>query len=92
MCSLLLCLLSTDALYVTTALYSPTANQTYEGAWCDTHWCRGAVGELKLGLRAEVYLGLELDVGVRHVSYIEEGDRGSESAYVSVTWRPFGNR
>lgn len=60
-----------------------------EGYWCDSHWCRGPLMEARVGFQGSVSRTLELDIGLRHQSFALEDDRGRESAYVSVTWRPW---
>ncbi len=87
----LMALFSPSNLYVTGQLYSPLNDQQrhYEGAWCTRRFCRGPVGELRMGFRAELTDSLEIDLGLTHRSYVQEGDRGQEYAFASLTWRPF---
>lgn len=83
------CLLAPDNLYVTGQLFAPITHQYREGAWCRNHWCEGPMADLRIGMRAPLTSAMELDFGIRHVSFVSESDRGHESAYVSVTWRPW---
>lgn len=63
----------------------------YEGAWCNNHWCRGPMGSLEIGHSTEIGHGLTLSYRVKHVSFIEETDRGYESFGLDLVWRPFHN-
>ncbi len=93
-CATLICLMNLfqpQNLYVTGQIFTPlnNAQSDWEGAWCTKRFCRGPVGELRIGLKAPVTRTLELDLGITHRSYIQEGDRGQESLYAAVTWRPW---
>jgi hypothetical protein len=91
-CLLIVCLLFDPSnLYVTGQVFAPLDNSRdqNEGMWCNKGWCRGPIGEMRIGFRSAVTDSLELDLGVYHRSYIADGDRGYESAYASLTWRPF---
>ncbi len=74
-------------LYITTEVVQPERHG-YEGAWCKTHFCKGPRGDVYVGMVVEVSDGVVLNYGVKHESFIEEGDRGFESGFVSLTWRP----
>ncbi len=87
--AVLACLLSPSNVYVSGMLYAPVTSAVGEGAWCRNHWCRGPQGEARIGLRADLTRSLELDAGLMHRSFIREDDRGVESVYLTLTWRPF---
>src|SRR3954470_21775021 len=90
----LACLFDPSQVYVTGELVMPPfSGYANEYAWCGSQGrrCAGPVGVLKLGMHAELQTeagAWTLDYGVRHQSYVMEDDRGKESVYVSVTWRP----
>lgn len=61
-----------------------------EGEWCRKDWCTGPVGVLKLGVVTPLTSSFTLDYGFSHRSRINTlHDRGRESVYLSLTWRPF---
>ena len=64
----------------------------YEGAWCYTRFCRGPIGTLKLGVTMPLSREWTMEYGFKHRSFILEPDQGSESFYVSATWRTFRAR
>lgn len=85
---LLTCL--TQNVYITTEIQSQMQKPTYEGRWCATRWCTGPLGVVRLGTQLNLTTGLTIDLGVVHTSYIATTkDRGEESAYLSLTYRPF---
>lgn len=53
------------------------------------HWCQGPAADVRIGVTLPITDALEADLGVRHVSFVMEHDRGTEGAYAKVTWRPF---
>lgn len=61
----------------------------YEGSWCSGHWCRGPIGTFEIGHSAELSRGIIFSYQIKHVSFIEEDDRGFESFGVSLIWKPF---
>ncbi len=85
------CLVDPANLYASAGLYPNNAHPSnYEGAWCWDHWCRGPIGEVKLGLVVELNGTLDLDVGVLHRSFpLEPYDEGTNGAYAVLTWRPW---
>jgi hypothetical protein len=87
----LITLFSPSNLYVTGQVLAPLSDSRphNEGMWCNKGWCRGPVGEMRVGFRAELTTTIEIDLGVAHRSYIADGDRGYEAAFASLTWRPF---
>ena len=62
-----------------------------EGEWCGKEgWCSGPVGVIRLGVASQLSDTLTLDYGLMHRSRVNtDSDRGSESVYASLTWRPF---
>lgn len=61
-----------------------------EGEWCRGRWCTGPTGVLKLGVMTPLSSAFTIDYGLVHRSRINTvSDRGNESVYLSVTWRPF---
>lgn len=96
-CLTLTCLMALSGLfqpsnlYVTGQVFTPLndSREHNEGMWCSKGWCRGPIGEMRIGFRSELTTTLEIDLGITHRSYIADGDRGYEAAYASVTWRPF---
>lgn len=66
-----------------------TSDRYGEGRMCYDHWCRGDMGVLQVGAQHDVGPALTYDVGIAHTSFLREGDRGLESAYFGLTWRPF---
>lgn len=87
---ILTCLFDPANLYVTGQLQVAITQANYGRRWCVTDWCNDKVAELRLGMRAPLSSHVELDYGVLHRSFYDTRiDRGEESAYVSVTWRPF---
>lgn len=89
MCSLLFCLMN---LYVTGEI---KANPGYdmwrnEGYWCMDHRCEGPLAEIRIGMAVQLPKGWELDYGFLHQSFpMENGDKGMNVPFVSLTWRPF---
>lgn len=83
------CLIDPNGLYLTAGFSNQLQADPQEGRWCANHFCRGTLGELKLGMVVEISPGISLDYGIRHTSFIKEGDRGEESVFASMTWRPF---
>lgn len=59
-----------------------------EGYWCKDRWCSGPRAVIRLGAKIELN-DFTLDYGLAHSSFLAEDDRGQESAYVGVTWRPW---
>ena len=76
-------------IYVNGMIYQPLYTGRNEGRYCWDHWCRGSMTEARLGLLMPINRNLEFDIGIRHTSFIEETDRGEESGYLSITFRPF---
>lgn len=89
-CLVLRCLL--DGIYLTAGLTSPINHATAEGAWCMGHWCHGPLGYVRIGTAVPLSNNVTLDLGLEHVSYVLEDDRGREQVSVSFTWRPFKGR
>lgn len=84
------CLLDPSKVYVRAEMYAPTHASQFEGRWCKNHWCRGPMGVLRLGIEIDITRELQLDVGYQHQSDIQDfHDRGEESPYLSLTWRPW---
>ena len=83
------CLIDPSNAYLTVGVSSQLQADPDEGRWCADHYCRGPLGELRIGMRVEISPRFELDYGLRHTSFIKDNDRGEESFYASVTWRPF---
>lgn len=89
-----LCLFDPSSIYVTGGLdfslnKARTASYS-EGAWCDTDWCKGPRSQLRIGMNTKLTREWSADWGVLHTSYIAERyDRGDESAFVTLTWRPW---
>lgn len=51
---------------------------------------QGAIGELKISMDVPVTSTLEIRYGLVHRSYLEtNSDRGDESAFLGLTWKPF---
>lgn len=95
---LLTCLFQPSNLYVTAGLEAELnhpsderiARPCYHTGWCMKPRNSGAVGTLRIGMAAEITDSITLDYGLEHRSLVNTNrDRGQESAYVSVTWRPF---
>lgn len=54
------------------------------------HWCTGPLGMFRIGTKLEVTREISLDFGLSHTSFINTNkDRGEESMYLSLTWKPF---
>lgn len=94
---LAICIFDPSNLYITGEFVTPF-NQALqikaeplhiEGYWCGDHWCRGPLASLRLGMVIQLKQGLEVDLGLRHQSFIHDDDRGQEGAFVSFTYRPF---
>lgn len=91
-CALLwasVCIIDPSNLYVTAGISSQLEADPQEGRWCANHFCKGPLGELKIGMLVEVNPRLEIDYGFRHTSFVKDNDTGEESVFASVTWRPF---
>lgn len=94
-CLIALCSLFTAPNFYFAASTDIAVNGNYvtgkhsQGYWCGEHWCRGPLMDVRLGFQGAVSDTIELDLGVRHTSFAMEDDRGRESVYVSLTWRPF---
>lgn len=91
-----LCVFAPSNVYVRTELNfaitdsHQTIGQWGEGEWCRTRWCSGPTGLIRLGVVAPVSNSLTFEYGVMHSSRINtDTDRGYESVFASVTWRPF---
>jgi hypothetical protein len=87
-----LCLFDPSHVYVRAETLTPISNahKEYEGDWCRTRWCSGPLGVVRLGVHAPVTRTLTLDYGWQHSSRINTmRDRGYESLFLSITWRPF---
>lgn len=84
------CLFDPSGVYIKAELDTTLRRGQYELTWCGKDWCSGPRGVLRLGMAAPLTRHLELDYGLVHTSYVNTTqDQGDESAYVSVTWRPF---
>jgi hypothetical protein len=87
-----ICLLETSSFTLSADVSQPIQQPLYEGAWCGNekigHYCQGPRVELSLGLSVTLSERFTADYGLRHSSYIAESDRGVESVFVRVTWRP----
>lgn len=90
------CLFDPSNVYVNTELdwavtdSHQTVGQWGEGEWCRTRWCSGPIATVRLGMVANLSDSLSLDYGLMHRSRINtDTDRGYESVFVSLTWRPF---
>lgn len=82
------CLL--NGTYVTAGLEAQVRASDWEGRWCKTTWCRGPMGVLRLGTRIDLSSTIDLDIGLTHTSFVNTAqDGGTESAYLTLTWRPF---
>lgn len=91
-CLTLWCLMTTMGhnVYATGELQTQIQKPQFEGRWCQTRWCTGPMGTLRIGTKIDVTREITLDLGVLHSSYVNTNkDRGIESAYMSMTWRPF---
>ncbi len=87
------CLFSPERLYVTGEIQSQFTKPTYEGRWCNGRWCSGPMGVFRVGMNARLTETITLDYGVSHTSYLSTSkDRGEESFYMSLTFRPFARR
>ncbi len=88
-----LCLISSEGFIVTADISQPVNQPKYEGAWCGHEkigrYCRGPRVDLSLGMTVTISDSFTAEYGVRHSSYLMEGDRGQESVFVRVQWRPF---
>lgn len=86
-CALLFCLAN---LYLSAEVQpGQQVEKNLEGPWCENHWCRGPVGDVRIGMRAYLPNGWQMDYGVMHRSYIMEHDRGYEGVFIKIEWRPF---
>lgn len=88
LCTIAFCLAN---LYVTgEVLPNPGSGpQSNEGYWCGHRPCQGPIGRLRLGMVAQLTDNFVIDYGVEHQSFILEKDRGYETVFLSITWRPF---
>ena len=84
-----LCVFDPSGVYLAANAYAIANQEPFAGHWCTDHRCKGPIGELKLGVRVDLTQNFELHYGLRHESFILEKDRGEESAFVGLTWRPF---
>lgn len=86
----LACLFNADGLYLTGQLQVAIDQANYGRRRCDTDWCNDKIAELRLGMAVPITRTLELNYGVLHRSFYDTSyDKGEESAFLSVTWRPF---
>lgn len=87
---LAVCMLDPGNVYITAGLETQIARPQNEGRWCATRWCSGPMGMMRLGVKVDVTSNLQLDYGLLHTSFVNTTrDRGVESAYFNLTWRPF---
>jgi hypothetical protein len=86
------CLISSEGFSVSAELSQPIQQPKYEGAWCGHkkigHYCNGPRVEMSLGMTVTISERFTADYGLRHSSYLLEGDRGVESVFVRLSWRP----
>lgn len=88
-----ICLLDPSNVYVRAEMSFQLQKPQMEGRWCQTRWCNGPMGTLRIGSTIQITRTLEADYGFLHTSFINTNrDRGEESAYLSLTWRPNANR
>ncbi len=85
-----LCLLDPANVYVTAELYAPQPFLRSEGRYCihQDRYCRGPVGEVRIGVTADLPKGWTLNYGVKHVSFVFENDGGDNGPFLGFTWRP----
>ena len=65
------------------------ARPCYVVAWCVRPRPSGPIGHLRLGVMVNATDSIVINYGLEHRSYINESDRGSEFAFLELTWRPF---
>ncbi len=87
-----ICLISSQGLVIEADISQPVQKPLHEGSWCGHEaigrWCRGPRMDLSVGMVVTISPRFTAEYGLRHSSYIVGGDRGVESVYVRVTWRP----
>ncbi len=91
------CLFDPANVYVAAGLDMQTTNRDnvrlvncYETAYCVRPAFSGPIGTLRLGMEVRLTNGVTIDLGLSHRSYVNTNlDRGQESVYASLTWRPF---
>lgn len=83
-----LCVLDPNNVYVK-GDFDFTHHLKTEGAWCTNHWCQGPRATMRVGATLDLTRAFQIDYGLQHTSFVNEADRGAESLYVTVEWRPF---
>lgn len=87
---LALCVFDPSNVYLTAGMQSAIQKPVHEGNWCLNRWCSGPMGEVRLGVKTPLSRSMSIDYGILHTSYVNTTrDRGVESMFVTVTWRPF---
>jgi hypothetical protein len=94
---LAVCIFDPSNVYLTAGLeatLSEPGNQRistrcYKTAWCVREQPSGLIGTLKIGSVVQISKDLTIDYGLTHRSRTNTGDRGSEFAFIEMTWRPF---
>lgn len=87
---LAVCLFDPSGVYVSAHAHQVQAGER-GSRWCKDHLCQGLMSEFKFGVRVDLTRRIELDYGIRHQSFPLEYDRGEESLFAGITWRPFGD-
>lgn len=88
------CLIDPSNIYLKAStdymLEGPQERAYIGGHHCDTHWCKGPLTSVELGMTIEVSREWTVTPRVKHASFIQEsGDRGDNSFGIDVVWRPF---
>ena len=84
------CLFEPSNLYLTGQVQFALDQANYGRRWCRTDWCNDKVAELRIGMVVELSSSFQVDYGLLHRSFYDTpNDKGEESAFLSLTWRPF---
>jgi hypothetical protein len=95
------CVFRPENAFVSVGVHSQISSFDFQNRWCarafdpataNTRqgWCTGPMGEVRIGMIAELPHNLELRYGIEHTSYINtNGDKGIETVFATLTWRPF---
>lgn len=84
--------------YLSAGIEAELDRPAHEGRWCgtaarrwpDNGYCTGSMGVISLGSQLELTRAFDLDLGFTHSSFINtRRDAGVETAYLTITWRPF---
>jgi hypothetical protein len=84
------CAMNAGNIYVRAEAQQVVERPTFEGRWCETRWCEGPLGDIRVGINTDLTREIEIDLGIGHSSYVgTTSDRGVEYVFTNLTWRPF---